>query len=171
MAVDVYKNGTIQEDHWEYLLDEDPVPEHGQWIVPLERFLEDADAFKSDGLRLGVVIRAGEDVNRLAGLLDRLELVAVEFPSFADGRGFSAARLLAERYEFSGEIRAVGPFILDQIGFMQRCGINAFALDNPKLRKDLEAGNLNTVDVFTQPVGTRQEAPAGTRPWIRRIAT
>lgn len=171
MTSEVYKDGKIQPDDWVVLKEEDAFPSEGKWIVPLDRLVENAAAMAQTKARIGALVPAGGDVSRLAPLLWQLDLVAIEFPSFADGRGFSAARLLAERYQFKREIRAVGPFILDQIGFMQRCGINAFALDNPKLRKDLEAGNLNTIDVYTQPVGTRPEVPVGTRPWLRRASS
>ncbi len=165
---EVYKGGKIVPDDWSYIADEDPLPEEGKLIFSLERFLKEEQGLKKTNLSLGVVLRAGEKAEELADHIEALELIAVDFPSFSDGRGFSAARILRDGLHYGGEVRAVGPFILDQIGFMMRVGISSFALDNPRLRADLEAGNLNQVTAYTQPVFARKEAPAGTRPWQRR---
>ncbi|SDR16135.1 DUF934 domain-containing protein [Pseudovibrio sp. Tun.PSC04-5.I4] len=165
---EVYKDGKILPDCWSYIADDEVLPREGKLILSLPRFLAEQQELKQSNLSLGVVLRAGEKAEELASYLDVLELVAVDFPSFADGRSFSAARILRDSLGFGGEIRAVGPFILDQIGFMARCGITSYALDNPRLRADLEAGNLNEVTAYTQPVFARKEAPAGTRPWTRR---
>lgn len=167
-ASEIFRHGKIQSDAWAYVSDDETLPKAGKHIFSLERLKQDYAALKETDLTIGAVIRPGEKAEDLKDYLDVLELVAVDFPSFADGRGFSAARILREKLAYSGEVRAVGPFILDQIGFMTRCGIDSFALDNPRLRADLEAGNLNEVTVYSQPVVTRKEAPAGTRPWMRR---
>ncbi|MES0871025.1 DUF934 domain-containing protein [Pseudovibrio sp. SCP19] len=167
-TTEIFKNDKIVADDWAYIADDEALPTEGKLIFSLERFLKEEQQLKQTNLTLGVVLRAGEKAEELSDHLEALELVAVDFPSFADGRGFSAARILRDGLRYGGEIRAVGPFILDQIGFMLRVGINSFALDNPRLRADLEAGNLNEVTAYTQPVFARKEAPAGTRPWARR---
>ena len=167
-TTEIFKENKIIADDWSYIEDDADLPTEGKFIFSLERFLKEEQQLKQSGLTLGVVLRAGEKAEELSDHLEALELVAVDFPSFADGRGFSAARILRDGLCYTGEIRAVGPFILDQIGFMLRVGINSFALDNPRLRSDLEAGNLNEVTAYTQPVFARKEAPAGTRPWVRR---
>jgi uncharacterized protein (DUF934 family) len=85
---------------------------------------------------LGVWLESGEDPAAIAADLDRLAVVAVNFPKFTDGRSYSTARLLRERYAYRGEIRAIGDVLQDQLFYMKRCGIDAFAL---KEGKDIEA--------------------------------
>jgi phosphoadenosine phosphosulfate reductase len=93
--------------------------------------------------------------------------VAIAFPAFGDGRGYSSARLVVERYKYQGELRAVGDVLMDQLTLMRRCGINAFVVTHPATRKALETGHLTTVNLFYQPVGTT-EVPVGTRPFLRK---
>jgi uncharacterized protein (DUF934 family) len=75
-----------------------------------------------------VVIEASDDPGALAATLDRLKVVAVNFPKFGDGRGYSIARLLRERYGYRGELRAVGEVARDHLYFMALCGFDAFEL-------------------------------------------
>lgn len=74
------------------------------------------------------VLEAGDDPARLAGSLDRLTAIAVRFPAFGDGRGYSIGRLLRERYGFRGELRAIGEVARDHLHAMARCGFDAFQL-------------------------------------------
>lgn len=77
-----------------------------------------------------VRIEPGDDARALLPYLDRLALVEINFPSFADGRGYSAARILREA-GYTGELRAVGDVLIDQLSHMRRCGFDAFAPDKP----------------------------------------
>ena len=97
--------------------------------VTLDAFIDQADA-------TAVRIEAGDDVRRLAPYIDRLRLVEVSFPRFRDGRGYSAARILREEMGYTGELRAAGDVLVDQIWHMRRCGFDSFAPDKPL---DLEA--------------------------------
>jgi phosphoadenosine phosphosulfate reductase len=99
--------------------------------------------------------------------LGRFASIAISFPGFTDGRGYTSARLVAERYNYTGEIRAIGDVLMDQITLMRRCGVNAFVVTHPATRKALETGHLTTVNLFYQPVG-KTEVPVGTRPFLRR---
>jgi uncharacterized protein (DUF934 family) len=74
------------------------------------------------------VLEAGDDPAVLADALERLTVVAVRFPAFSDGRGYSIARLLRERYGYRGELRAIGVVPRDHLYFMAQCGFNAFEL-------------------------------------------
>ncbi len=89
--------------------------------VTVDSFLDQADA---DAVR----IEPGDDARELLPYLSRLRLVEVNFPSHTDGRGFSAARLLRE-HGYTGELRAVGDVLVDQLRYMRRCGFDAFAPD------------------------------------------
>ena len=82
-----------------------------------------------------VVIEASDDPGALAATLDRIQAIAVRFPAFGDGRGYSIARLLRERYGYRGELRAIGEVARDHLYFMAQCGFDAFELragEDPK---------------------------------------
>jgi uncharacterized protein (DUF934 family) len=113
------------ENNFISVLDEDAVPE-GDVIVSLKRFLAESDALLTNSRRVGVRIEADEAVEDLAYDLPRLAVVAVAFPKYRDGRGYTSARLLRQRLGFKGEIRAVGDVLQEQAGFMVRCGFDAF---------------------------------------------
>jgi uncharacterized protein (DUF934 family) len=80
----------------------------------------------AEGRPVGVVVAPGEDVESLAYDLPSIALVALEFAKFRDGRPYSSARILRERLGYTGEVRAVGDVLLEQAGFMVRCGFDAF---------------------------------------------
>lgn len=135
--------------------------------VPLPVFLANRDAVLANPHPLGLLVAPGDRVEDVAGDLGRFASVAVQFPSFTDGRGYTSARLLSERYGYRGEIRATGDVLADQVASMRRCGINAFVVTHGPTRKALENGALATVSIFYQPVGPA-EVPVGTRPFLRR---
>jgi uncharacterized protein (DUF934 family) len=103
-------------------------PEHADLIAPLALLkVRGKELFDRAG-RTGAVIEPHEDPAALAALLSRLSLVAVRFPKFGDGRGYSIARLLRERYGYRGELRAMGDVLRDQLLFMKRSGFDSFDL-------------------------------------------
>jgi uncharacterized protein (DUF934 family) len=98
-------------------------------IVPLTELRDNAKQWQSFAGRLGVALKPADKVEDVAAFLPRLSLVAIEFPGPGDGRGYTQARLLRERYKFSGELRAVGAGVKqDLLFFMARSGIDAFDL-------------------------------------------
>ena len=107
----------------------DPVPDEP--AVSLEAFLDQTNA-------ASVRIEAGDDVRRLAPVLDRVKLVEVDFPRFRDGRGFSSARVLREM-GYTGEIKATGDVLVDLVFFMRRCGFDSFAPNVPFNDADVQA--------------------------------
>ncbi len=84
--------------------------------------------FKRAVFQLGVELEVNAEIEEVRDWLPRLDLVILNFDSFADGRAFSQARILRERYHYQGDIRAQGEVLRDQLSFMQRCGINQFDL-------------------------------------------
>lgn len=108
------------------LADEDAIPASGGVILPLERFKAEGDVLLDDGRSVGVLLQPDDAVEDLAYDLPRLSVVALNMPKFRDGRAFSSARLLRERYGFGGEIRAVGEVIREQAVYYVRCGFDAF---------------------------------------------
>lgn len=103
-------------------------PADADLIAPLALLQARGDELLERIGRTGVLLQPNDDPAAIAGTLRRLALVALNFPKFGDGRGYSGARLLRERYGFRGELRAVGDVLRDQLLFMRRCGFNAFEL-------------------------------------------
>jgi uncharacterized protein (DUF934 family) len=119
------KRGRVVEDSYLRVPDDAPVPEGVPVIVPAARFLADADGLLRRNPRLGVLWPNGRKVAELSPWLDRLALVALTFPNFRDGRAYSQARQLRERYGFRGELRATGEILRDQFLFLIRAGFDA----------------------------------------------
>ncbi len=99
----------------------------GDVIVSLARFQAEGEDLLAAGRRVGVRLAADEAPEALAYDLPRLAVVALTFPKFRDGRAYSAARVLREVLGYTGEVRAVGEVLLEQVYFMLRCGFDAFA--------------------------------------------
>jgi phosphoadenosine phosphosulfate reductase len=163
----LYKDGAFIADPFRVFAEGDDPAGVSYTHIPLAVFLANRDAVLASPHPLGLLVSPGDEVEAVADDLGRFVSIAVNFPAFTDGRGYSSARLVAERYGYKGEIRAVGDVLADQIPLMRRCGINAFVVKHAPTRKALEAGALATVSVFYQPVGTT-EVPVGTRPFLRR---
>jgi phosphoadenosine phosphosulfate reductase len=137
--------------------------------IPLPVFLANRDAILANPHPNGLLVSPGDRVEAVEQDLARFASIAIAFPAFTDGRGYTSARLLSERYRYAGELRAVGDVLNDQIPLMRRCGITAFVVTHEPTRKALEAGALASVDLYYQPVGG-VAVPAGTRPFLRRAA-
>jgi uncharacterized protein (DUF934 family) len=121
-------------------------------LVSAERFLADPEAALSRNDKTGVIWPNNRDVDDLLPHLDRLAAVALVFPVFRDGRAYTQARLLRERFKFRGELRATGQVLRDQFVFMLRAGFDAF-----EVRKQSDAEAFANVakrySVFYQPTG------------------
>lgn len=115
--------------------------------VTVDAFLDQPDA-------AAVRVEPGDDVRELLGHLDRLSLVEVNFPAFGDGRGYSSARILREA-GYTGEMRAVGDVLVDQIAYMRRCGFDAFAPDTPLDHDDAEAALARWPQVYQSAADAR----------------
>src|ERR1700731_1017179 len=105
------KNGRPAEDRYVRVLDDSPLPDGAAVIVPAARFLADAEEILRRDAPIGVVWPNNRKVAELAPYLDRLSVVVLVFPTFKDGRAYSQARLLRERYGFRGELRATRPIL------------------------------------------------------------
>jgi uncharacterized protein (DUF934 family) len=104
----------------------------GAWppgvILGLDQWSAERDTWIARELRLGVVLSPEHKVEQLAADLERVVLVACSFSGPAEGRGYTQGRLLRERYDFQGELRATGYVRVDQLFFLARCGFNSFEL-------------------------------------------
>lgn len=123
------RNRQIEADDYAVLADDAALPDSGKLIVSLARWQQDEAALRSSGLTVGVRIPNTVELSTVWEQLKDRPLIALEFPAFADGRAYSQARLLRDRYGFKGEVRATGNAVArDQIHNMWRSGINSFAL-------------------------------------------
>ena len=112
------------------------------------------DSFGEQTNAAAVRLEPGDDARELLPFLDRLQLVEVNFPTFGDGRGYSAARILREA-GYQGELRAVGEVLVDQIAYMRRCGFDAFAPEQPLDPADTEAAWNRYAEVYQPTVDGR----------------
>jgi uncharacterized protein (DUF934 family) len=118
----------IIEDPWIIYDGQQTVNRVGRLIVKLAYLLDNWKQLESADFSLGVELVVTDRVEDIETCLTRLELVVLNFDAFSDGRAFSQARILRERFLFHGDIRAQGQVVRDQLSFMQRCGINQFCL-------------------------------------------
>ena len=138
----IIKNGQIVDDTWQVLkLAEGEKPESvaladGNSIVPLAVWQARKDEILAHQRPIGIWLDSHEGPEAIATDLGRFTVIAVNFPKFADGRGYSTARLLRERYSYRGELRAIGDVLQDQLYFMKRCGFDAYAV---RPDKDIDA--------------------------------
>jgi uncharacterized protein (DUF934 family) len=146
------KGGRIVADGFVRVADDAPVPERMPVIVSAARFLTDAETLLRRDAPTGVIWPNDRRVTELDPYLPSLALVALVFPTFKDGRAFSQARLIRERYGFRGELRATGQVLRDQFLFMLRAGFDAF-----EVTKDADAAAFaqatRRYSVFYQPTG------------------
>ena len=134
-------------------------PPGADLLVPLALWRLRRDDLVHRTGRAGVWLDAGDDVAAIAPDLDRFDVVAVNFPKFSDGRGYSIARLLRERHGYRGELRAIGDIGRDQLAYLERCGFDAFALrDGEDANRALAA--FDEVSVVYQPDARVRVQPA-----------
>lgn len=135
----------------------------GAAIVPLAVWNARKAELQSRRTPVGVWLDVTEGPEAIASDLAAFSVIAVNFPKFTDGRGYSTGRLLRERFGYQGELRAIGDVLHDQLFLMARCGFDAFAL---KEGKDI-AKALAAFETFKTPY---QAAVDQTQPLFRRRA-
>lgn len=123
----IIKNRSIVEDSWK-LLEMDDALVDGDIIVPLARWKAERETLQAHNGQVGVRINGGDSLESISKDLSQIPLIALGFERFADGRSYSYARLLRERYNYQGELRAIGDVLRDQLNYMKRCGIDSFVL-------------------------------------------
>ncbi len=118
----------VIEDDWILLPENRYSDEHPKVILNLEQLHTEYERLAAAGVDIGVELEPDAVVDDILFCLPELKLVILRFTSFADGRAFSQAKLLRDRYSYRADIRAVGDVIRDQLSFMQRCGFNQFEI-------------------------------------------
>ncbi|MCZ4345854.1 phosphoadenylyl-sulfate reductase [Devosia sp. J2-20] len=165
----LWKDGAFMADPFRAWSEESDAATASYTHVPLPVFVANRDAFLANPHPLGLQVSPGDRIEDVEADLGRFASIAITFPAFTDGRGYSTARLLTERYQYANEIRAVGDVLQDQIPLMRRCGVNALVVTHEPTRDALVENRLPEVGIFYQPVGTA-EVPVGTRPFLRRVS-
>ena len=112
------------------------------------------DAFGAQSNASAVRLEPGDEARDLLPHLERLRLIEINFPVYGDGRGYTAARVLREA-GYSGELRAVGDVLVDQLAFMRRCGFDAFAPEAPLDPADAQAAFDRYPEVYQPTVDGR----------------
>ena len=163
------KHNAVSGDSWQTLvLNEGETAESvalpaGDVIFPLAVWQARKDEIVSRPT-IGLLLQPADRVEDVAGELASFNIIAVNFPKFVDGRGYSTAALLRQRYGYTGELRAVGDVLHDQLFFMRRVGFTSYALkDGKNLAYALEAG-------FTPFGDAYQGATTQLQPHFRRRA-
>ena len=126
------------------------VPAAGPVIVSLDQWKAQRDELLKRGTPLGIRLHSDQAPELIAADLEHFAVVALEFPKFRDGRAYSYARLLRERYGFKGELRAVGEVLLEQLFFMLRTGFDVFDIQSADPLKDYQTA-LADFSVWYQP--------------------
>ena len=162
------KQGRVVEDRYLRILDDAPVPDGTPVIVPAARFLADNAEFGGRTAPTGVLWPNDRRIAELAPYLDWIALVALVFPTFRDGRAYSQARLLRERHQFRGELRATGQVLRDQFLFLQRAGFDSFEVTKASDAAAF-AETVQRYSVFYQPTGDGRASTLRAR--LARVAS
>jgi len=123
------KNGEFLEDTWLRLEDGEAVPQGADVIVGLDRLRAEFGSLMLHDGRLGVALPNDRPVEDVVDFLEALDAVVLDFPAFTDGRAYSQARKLRRDHGYSGELRAVGNVLPDQLAFMRQCGLDVFEVN------------------------------------------
>ncbi|MEX2353886.1 MAG: DUF934 domain-containing protein, partial [Gammaproteobacteria bacterium] len=131
----VIKDNRIIEDDWSRIAVVEPgqaIPADGDLILPFSYWKENQETLSNRSGNTAVCLNGDDNIEELAGYLEQFSLIALDFPLFKDGRCYSHARLLRDRYAYQGDIRAVGDVLRDQLFYMKRCGISSFHVREDK---------------------------------------
>ncbi|MEY2633775.1 MAG: hypothetical protein RIR00_2429 [Pseudomonadota bacterium] len=163
----IIRNAAVVADPWQVFspeADSDlqtlPLPT-GPQLLPLPVWQARREEILARGEAFGLWLAPADDPAEIAADLGLFALIAVNFPKFADGRGYSTARLLRQRYGYQGELRAIGDVLHDQLHYLRRVGFDSFAL---KEGKD-PATALPGLTVFSEAYQTAVDQP---EPLFRR---
>lgn len=162
----IIRDGAVVTDDWRLVEScehgiAEILPISSKLIMPLKVWLAECDALTGNHRALGVWLDSHEDPAELADDVDHLQLIAVNFPTFKDGRGYSIAYLLRNRYGYTGEVRAIGDVLRDQLFYMHRVGFNSFQL---RADKDINDA-LTALNDFSESYQASTDQP---EPLFRR---
>lgn len=132
-----YKGNVVDNDQWQFMPRETSAMMHNtRAIVPL-RYWQEVHANKDHHQISGVWFESDGEPAAVADYIKHWQCIGIHFPGFMDGRGFSLARLLRERYDYQGELRAFGDIIADQLFFLARCGFDTFLINDARASSNM----------------------------------
>jgi uncharacterized protein (DUF934 family) len=172
------KDGRLVDDPFRDVTGEDRLPASGALLIDSSQWQDHREALVERNQPLGIKLHSDEQPANIVRDLDHFAMVALDFPVFRDGRPYSYARLLRERYGFTGELRAVGDVLLEQLHYMHRAGFNAFQLDSSQPLEDWQTA-MRDISVWYQPTGdgrrtavqlrrSRHKTPCSGAAWASR---
>lgn len=141
----------VSDDRWIRITDSEQLDQQtaeADLLVDWGVYVDHSDSLVARAGRLGVAIPNDLDTAELVAIAAKFELIAVDFPSFADGRAFSQAQQL-RRFGFSGQIRAQGDVTWDRLRFMHRCGIDAMEVAEDRFTPEMTTA-FSEIGVRTQ---------------------
>ena len=144
------KANAVVADPYVDAIGQERIPTRGAVLVDLQQWRSNRNQLRERADPVGVLLKSDQPPASIADDLGSIAMVALEFPAFRDGRAYSYARLLRDRYGFAGEIRAVGDVLLEQLHFMERTGFDAFELHSDDPLRDLQIA-ASDFDVWYQP--------------------
>jgi uncharacterized protein (DUF934 family) len=156
------KNGQVIEDPFLDCTNMDLLPASGALIVSVAQWQDHWEKLVRRPDPVGVQLKSDEHPEIIADDLESITVIALEFPTFRDGRAYSYARLLRERYGFTGELRAVGDVLLEQIHFMERVGFNSVEIDSDNPLADFTTATTEFT-VWYQPAADSRRRAAELR--------
>jgi len=145
----IIKDREIVEDNWLHL-DDDAELVAGNVTVSIARWQEQHETLENHSAGLGIRLNGEDPLEEIVPDLAKFSLIVLIFPAFTDGRSYSLARLLRDRYGYTGEIRAQGDVLHDQLFYMTQCGFNSFEMANPNRLIDA----MSAFDDFTESYQT-----------------
>ncbi len=170
----IWENGRFYEDCWLNFDTEETVEasvgKEDNILVNWKQFQE--NGYEERKGKLGLSIHAGDDLLEISKELEKFDLIVVNFKAFADGRAFSIARLIRDKYGFKGDIRANGAYILDQMPLLQRCGVSSFNVTSQAAKAGLERGIWPDIPYYYQKAldgagnQARTRSVSTKRPWL-----
>lgn len=135
----------VLENDWAIIDSEEALQSATGRVLVSTELLEKAK--ENSDLTVGLILNGDADLDALKDQISDASVVAINFPAFADGRGYSLARLLKERFNYEGEIRAIGDVLIDQLHFMKRCGFDTYLLKEGLIAEEA----LNYFKTFSDP--------------------
>lgn len=156
------RNGRQIPDPFQRISAEDEIPAKGAVLVPLVVWQDHWETLLSRGQPVGVQLASDEHPEIIGDDVDQIDLIALEFPTFRDGRAYSGARLIRERFGFTGELRAVGDVHLEQLHYMERVGFDTFELASADAEKDFAVA-ADDFSVWYQPSGDVRKSAVSLR--------
>ena len=156
------RHGRQIPDPYRKMTAADEIPVSGAVLVPLVVWQDHWEALLSRGEPVGVQLASDEHPEIIGDDVDQLDLIALEFPTFRDGRAYSGARLIRERFGFTGELRAVGDVHREQLHYMERVGFDTFEIAGADAEQDFAVAAAD-FSVWYQPSGDERRSAVSLR--------